>query len=257
MNNSGYILGIHYAHDATVALMKNGEVIEAMSEERLSRAKKHSGFPHEALTYIKNKYGNIPFDKIVLVGENAAHDGVVFTTKEQNLEGRKSVKQGDYFLRALGVRFPPFGLILFLRDLYLIKRDRFGVKKKVDKYIEEIFGKDQVSKIERIEHHHAHAWCAPLFVDDLTKKRIVLTLDGVGDGISGSVNVFDGKKIERMSSVSVDASIGMLYCGIVDILGMSRNEHEFKVMGLAPYAKATSGEKVYEKLKKLVWFDEE
>jgi carbamoyltransferase len=38
---------------------------------------------------------------------------------------------------------------------------------------------------------------------------------------------------------------------------MSRNEHEFKVMGLAPYAKATSGEKVYEKLKKLVWFDEE
>ena len=49
------IVGIHYGHDATVCLMKNGKIIEVMSEERFSRQKKHHGFPHEALKYIKKK----------------------------------------------------------------------------------------------------------------------------------------------------------------------------------------------------------
>ena len=60
-----------------------------------------------------------------------------------------------------------------------------------------------------------------------------------------------------ISKTSLENSLGLLYCAVVDLLGMSRNEHEFKVMGLAPYAKISSGEKVYDKLKELVIYDEE
>ena len=53
---SEYILGIHFGHDATATLMKEGEVVEAMQEERLSRIKKYVGFPDLAVKYIKEKY---------------------------------------------------------------------------------------------------------------------------------------------------------------------------------------------------------
>ena len=54
----------------------------------------------------------------------------------------------------------------------------------------------------------------------------------------------------RLNSFSYRQSLGLVYSSIVDILGMSRNEHEFKVMGLAPYAKISQGEAVYAELQK-------
>lgn len=251
---SEYILGVHYGHDATAVLMKDGEVVEAMSEERLSRAKKHVGFPHESIAYIKHKYGITSFKDVVIVGENPTWDGYIFTTKEQNLEGRKKgARPPKDFLRAIGVVFPFIGKIYALRDFLLLAKVQRGVAFKVDKYLKDQFPE---AKITRLSHHLAHAWSTVLFGDTSTKK-LILTLDGAGDGLSGSINLFDSGKITRLHSVPIAASIGLLYCAIVDMLGMSRNEHEFKVMGLAPYAKASSGEKVYEKLKKLIWFDKE
>ena len=37
---SDYILGVNFGHDATITLMKDGEIVESMSEERLSRHKR-------------------------------------------------------------------------------------------------------------------------------------------------------------------------------------------------------------------------
>jgi carbamoyltransferase len=113
------------------------------------------------------------------------------------------------------------------------------------------------TNVVRLSHHLAHAWATIPFMNDLTTKRLIFTLDGAGDGLSGSINLFDKGEVTRVHGFPMSASIGLLYCAVVDILGMTRNEHEFKVMGLAPYAKAASGEKVYQQLKRLVWFDKE
>ena len=44
MNKIKDVISIHYGHDATVVYIKNGEIVEAMSEERLSRQKNISVF---------------------------------------------------------------------------------------------------------------------------------------------------------------------------------------------------------------------
>ncbi|PIZ66790.1 hypothetical protein COU87_01095 [Candidatus Roizmanbacteria bacterium CG10_big_fil_rev_8_21_14_0_10_39_12] len=246
-----YILGIHIGHDSTAVLFKDGVFLEAMSEERLSRQKKHAGFPHLTVAYLKEKYQVNTFTEVALVGVEL--DDTIMITKEDNEAIRKNgISVSNHFLRAVGVKFPLLGSLFNLRDWVLVKVLSFGIKAKVDKFLRTQFPE---ATITRVEHHLAHAWSVIPFLPDLNKKYLVLTMDGAGDDLSGSVNILDQGQISRKHVTSIHSSVGLLYCAIVDILGMSRNEHEFKVMGLAPYAKVSAGEKVYEKLKKLVWFD--
>ncbi len=255
MQHDDIVLGIHYGHDSTLALIKNGVFVEAMSEERLSRQKKHMGFPHKSLEYIKKKYSISSFKNVVVVGENPAWDGYVFSTEEDNKAIRKEgTRHTKDFLRAIGFKFPILGKVIAVRDALLEKSSVRGVGPRVDEYLHDIFPD---ATIHRISHHFAHAWATVPFMEDTNKKQLVLTLDGAGDSLSGSINMYENGILKQLHTIPMSASIGLLYCAIVDILGMARNEHEFKVMGLAPYAKASSGEKVYEKLKKLVWFDED
>ncbi|MCB9810538.1 MAG: hypothetical protein H6779_01660 [Candidatus Nomurabacteria bacterium] len=248
-----YILGIHIGHDSTAVLLKDGEVMEAMSEERLSRAKKHRGFPFLSIAYIKQKYGINSIEEVVVVGMKYGHE--IFATAEQNLESRKHGSvPADNFLRAIGFRYPLLNKVVNVRDKWVEKRAYSGVEEKLKALLTEQFPS---ARITRIEHHLAHAWATTPFLPDTKKPYLILTLDGAGDDLSGSINIYKDGKIERKHSILIKDSIGLLYAAVVDLLGMARNEHEFKVMGLAPYAKASAGEKVYEKLKELVSFDSE
>ena len=47
-----YILGIHDGHNASVALMKNGRIIDAIQEERFNRIKNFGGYPKKSIQYI-------------------------------------------------------------------------------------------------------------------------------------------------------------------------------------------------------------
>jgi carbamoyltransferase len=247
-----YILGIHYGHDATAVLMRDGEIIEAMSEERLSRQKKHAGFPHLSIKYLKEKYNIADFPDVVIVGDLAR--AIIFNTVEDNIRWRSVDVKPKHFLRALGARFSLLGKLFSIRDYFLNWRITRGVEGKVKEYISKQFPN---SKITYVNHHLAHAWAVVPFMKDVNKSQIILTLDGAGDDLSGSVNIYEQGIVKQLHTTADHQSLGLLYCAIVDLLGMSRNEHEFKVMGLAPYAKASSGKKVYEKLKKWIWFNEE
>ena len=53
-----YILGLScYYHDSSACLIKGGEVIAAVQEERFSRKKHDSRFPKNAIAYCLNSQG--------------------------------------------------------------------------------------------------------------------------------------------------------------------------------------------------------
>lgn len=247
------MLGIHFGHDATVVLIKDGKVLEAMSEERLTRLKKYSGFPNLSLTYIKEKYRIDHFPKVVVVGLLEFSHGAVFATKEQNESGRNNPQMPRHFLRAVFMKFPFLRILIKIRHKLLIKRVAHGQEEKTKEFLSKRF---PGSHIDYIHHHLAHAYAAVPFMES-HERKVVLTCDGAGDDAAASVCVYEEGKMEMMSKTHWDHSLGLLYCGVVDILGMKRNEHEFKVMGLAPYAKVSSGEKVYERLKKIIRYNQD
>jgi carbamoyltransferase len=246
-----HILGIHFGHDATVTLMKDGQIIESMSEERLSRIKKYVGFPHLSLKYIKEKYGIETFPHVFVNG--LEFGGHAFETYESNKKYRENPPQDDWFLRAVGARFPFIQEIYRVFDILRFSKNMVNMEHKTRAFLKEVL---PGSEFHFIHHHLAHAYATIPFMPNTKDKRLVLTLDGQGDDLSGSINLFENGEIQVLHRIPRQNSLGLLYSSIVDILGMARNEHEFKVMGLAPYAKKSSGEKVYAKLKELVWFDE-
>ena len=248
---SKYLFGLNFGHDATVVLMKDGEIVEAMMEERVTRVKKYIGFPHEALHYLKKKY---KIDKFEYVFTDGVDLGVhIINTKQDVIDYRNRPSQNRWFLRAV-VAWIPFSDSLYkVKGIFNAWRISLkGTVKMTKNFLAREFPE---SIIVNTPHHLSHAWASIPFIDDLSKKRLILILDGEGDTFCGSINIFENGDIKVLHQFSRENSLGLLYASFVDLLGMSRNEHEFKVMGLAPYAKKSSGEKVYEKLKEIIWFD--
>ena len=247
---SEYLLGLNFGHDATVVLVKDGEIVEAIMEERLNRIKKYIGFPHEALSYIKQKYELENFPEVFTDGIELGRQ--IVNTKEDVIAYRSRPSQNVWFSRAV-ISWLPGGDFL-----YRIKDALVGRSSKTEAMVRTYLAREfPESKITNVPHHLSHAWASIPFIDELAKKRLILIMDGEGDMFCGSINIFENGEIKVLHQFTKENSLGLLYASFVDLLGMSRNEHEFKVMGLAPYAKKSSGEKVYEKLKDLIRFDSE
>ncbi len=251
---SEHIIGLNFGHDATVVVMKDGEIVEAMMEERLSRVKKYIGFPHEALAYVRRKYPDLPMTQVYADAVETGYH--IVNTKADVIEYHgRFPRTGKWFWKAVVEKLPMSAQLYRLKDaLYEFRfrsTDRKGI---IAAFLKREF---PAAAIVNVPHHLSHAWAAVPFLPEYETKRLIITLDGEGDELCGSINIFEKGNICVEKEFANIHSLGLLYAAFVDILGMTRNEHEFKVMGLAPYAKASSGEKVYQKLKKLLWFDTE
>lgn len=102
-------------------------------------------------------------------------------------------------------------------------------------------------KLYRVEHHMAHAASAYYGWGKFDEPVLVLTCDGSGDRLSATVNIGKDGKITRIAYVRAEYSIGLIYAMTTLLLGMKPNEHEYKLMGMAPYAHKEDGEKLARK----------
>jgi carbamoyltransferase len=70
------------------------------------------------------------------------------------------------------------------------------------------------------------------------ESALVLTLDGVGDGLSGTISTFEGGKLRLLSAIGARDSFGIFYEMSTRLLNMRELEDEGKVMALASYGYA-------------------
>ena len=90
------------------------------------------------------------------------------------------------------------------------------------------------SKVVHIDHHKCHANYI-LYFTLQKEKCLVFTIDGSGDrGINASISIGTNGKLEKFYETK-NCIIGRIYSHITLMLGMRRLEHEYKLMGLAPY----------------------
>jgi carbamoyltransferase len=219
-------IGVHDGHNASVALLRDGRLEFALQEERLTRVKNQGDAPAEA--------GQMA---IRAAGRDAGSAPVGLNGHYMNYgQWRRETIQADYE-----------------------RPSRWKQRLKntlVDRVYQEIKAADRVYQLEEagfarqqmrpVEHHLAHASAAYYTSPFRGAKTLVLTCDGSGDRLSATVSIGHHASLQRIAEISEHDSIGRLYALVTRYLGMSPLEHEYKVMGLAPYASSRMFEEWFE-----------
>lgn len=249
------IISIHYGHNASVAYLQDGEVKFCASEERFNRIKNSTGFPVLALNHIWEKYGK-EIDCYVVSQKYSW--GYNFLKKN----GFKSVSWSKYYdsekertpwkIRILGKMWANRMIKKIIKASEQEEKNKNGFE-KMQKYFSNFLNISK-EKIIFMHHHASHAY-SPLFFQTSNEKSLVFTLDGEGDGLSATVNIYDKNEMKIISKSSKAFSLGYLYSEVTGFLGMKPSEHEFKVMGLAPYAKEEYFNKLLPFFRKIIWLN--
>jgi carbamoyltransferase len=89
------------------------------------------------------------------------------------------------------------------------------------------------ARLKRAEHHLSHAanaWLASGF-----ERALVVTLDGYGSGLAGSVSLAEDGKLRRLHNLRFPHSLGTLYESVTSSLGFQPDRHAGKIVGLAAF----------------------
>ncbi len=225
-----FIIGISsFYHDSAACIIKDGEIIAAVQEERFTRIKHDSSFPHNAIKFCL-KSNNLELNDI---------DYVVFY--------EKPIPKFERLLETY-MAYAPKGLKSFSASLPVWVKDKLFQKKKLIDSLNKLSNKDidWNNKLLFSEHHLSHA--ASAFYPSPFKSSAILTLDGVGEWTTTSYGIGEGNKIELKKEIHFPHSLGLLYSTFTYYTGFKVNSGEYKLMGLAPYGKPKYTELIKEKL---------
>jgi carbamoyltransferase len=209
-----YILGLNAFHgDSSACILKDGEVIIALEEERIRRIKHWAGFPIEAIKYCLQDAGITiqDIDHITISRDPSAN-----VLKKIKHTLKNSISVSTIF-------------------------DRYANSKKVKSVkglLAEAFSIDEAAikaTIHNIEHHRSHLGSA--FFASPFEKAALLSIDGFGDFTSTMTAIGNGNQIEIKDAVHFPHSAGIFYTSFTQYLGFPKYGDEYKIMGLAPYGK--------------------
>ena len=206
------ILGINAYHgDVAAVLLRDGELVAAVEEERFRRVKHWAGFPRESIHTCLQMAGVTPM---------AVDHFAISRDPRANL-----LRKALFTLR----KRPSPSLIW----------DRAKNATRVQNVAETIateFDLDLPRVRERlhwVEHHPAHL--ASAFFVSPFEEAAVCAIDGFGDFVSTSGGIGRGHTLEVLERVYFPHSLGLLYLALTQYLGFVHYGDEYKVMGLAPY----------------------
>ncbi len=225
-----YVLGVWDGHDAGAALIEDSKVLFASNEERYTKRKLEVKFPvnsvHAALKHAGLKPNDI---------ENIAFTTTEFTKALERVF--PSMKENYYMFRRRKTPKPSFEwarhkLKHSLTSIGITPGSAAVSKAAVARQLKHIGFRG--FKLDVVEHHAAHSACAA-FTSPF-RKALVITLDGLGDGLCGSVSILENGRLERKVAIKAMDSIGIFYEQVTNIVGMRELEDEGKVMAMADYS---------------------
>ena len=241
------VLGVNDGHNAAACLYEDGRIVAAVQEERFRRIKNWSGMPTQAIDFVLQKGGVAP-KELDWVALNGFHTTYAMT-REQLMDEYRHINDLDVTLRRKTRRLiravaGSTGVLGLYRKHYLAER----IKPLIALGIPQ-------ERIRPVEHHMAHAAAAYYGWANFSDDVLVLTADGSGDGLCGSVSIGRDGRLERLHEIPMAQSVGNIYAMVTFLMGMVPLEHEYKLMGLAPYADSKGAEHVYHRLMALVRFN--
>jgi carbamoyltransferase len=233
------IIGIHQGHNASASLLQDGQLTHAAQEERFTGVKNQPGFPGHAIRWILSNSGLTPrdIDHVVHGSWNKTLD----LSRDEILEVYRG--QAQRSKRVEGMTQLKVARATILKKVGLYEKLKLALDDGLFEETRALFA-GQTDRISSRDHHLCHAAQAYYMSPFAEGDALVLTADGSGDGLSASVCVGRGGRLERISETSDGHSLGDIYARVTFMMGMVPLEHEYKLMGMAPYVSDRYAEKV-------------
>ncbi|OGD29697.1 hypothetical protein A2833_02560 [Candidatus Azambacteria bacterium RIFCSPHIGHO2_01_FULL_44_55] len=265
------ILGLHIeTHDTGAALIKDGKIIAAVNEERLSRVKMDGSIPwrsiKEVLRIANAKEGDI--DVIAFSGFKPGSKKLFYFFWQQ--AQRAVYTKGSYLKSFLNPKTFNFGR--FLRQTGIAAAiEYFGVTKGAREIIREFKRKGFSGSVIFVNHDLAHA-AGAYFTSGFDPVRsrpaegTATTASGrsASNGVEkGFVAIIEGSSfdntasfwqaehgnLEKIHEIPLPHSLGRYYEVVTAILGFHPKKHGGKITGLAAFG---DPKKYYDKVAALL-----
>ncbi len=232
-----WVLGVHDGHNCGATLVCGGRVVASVSEERLSRKKNEVGYPRRSIEAVL-QIGGIDSSQLASI----VYASLFMHRTEYLTDITPWYKVGARDQERAKQESPAYQKAVFEQR----KAERIA---EICQHLD--VGPERVSFLE---HHLCHLAAAYYTRPAASSDRGILglTCDGAGDNLCATVAVCRGNDIKRIAATGRSASLGKIYSRITFLMGMTPWEHEYKVMGLAPYAEPDRSERAAEPLRKLL-----
>ncbi len=265
------IISIVDSHTSSASLICNGSVEVLVSEERFTRKKGQISYPKKSIDYCLKILGKRKLDQVLVNGKIAADP---FTIR---LARSNTFSVSDWINEQYEYQKP---ILIEKKKISSIKRKYFYKLQKKKKfpqtnylnintvnwtydgsdYDRNLFRSIQIktlkkhlkiddNKIKFSEHHPSHSAYAYFASPFRKKKALVFTMDAVGEKINATISIVKNDKIREVFRTG-NSNLGRLWKYITLLLSMKPDEHEYKVMGLAPYAHEKYSREVLNLFKK-------
>jgi carbamoyltransferase len=255
------LLGVHCGHNSSAALMRDGEIVGAVQEERFTKRKNQVAFPRRAIRHLvdchlggdagridKVAFATLKADPVGLalarysdfdvsdhVKENHEYWRPVFYEGRAN-DGeywREMFRRGEHLNMDHNVDVDTLMAMPLAEAIpYLNSVERPAAMRRAFEWS---------GAVDQIDHHSCHAYYAfygaPV-ARNHWEDTLILTADSWGDDCNWSAwTVAPDGALSKCAS-GADHGVARIYRFVTLILGMKPNEHEYKVMGLSSYSKS-------------------
>src|SRR5574338_1160530 len=211
-------IGIHDGHNASLSILDDGNIIFAIQEERFTYQKNEGGLPKNSIKYLQEKY---PLSKNDEIGFVSYHVPTYDWSKSAVL---KAYSKSDSYTSILKLSIKNFDFIYRLYSNYTNRTRKQIISDTFQDYTTYF-----------MDHHLCHASTAYYGLGKYDEDILVITLDGDGDRRSGSIYMGHNGELRELESLKTKDSLGWLYSFSTFLFNMIPFEHEYKIMGLAPY----------------------
>ncbi len=278
------ILSITDGYNASASLMVDGKIVLALQEERFNEVKSYMGYPLQSINYclsylkdnnltldragMASKHQN-PYDQKVKIYQNFKPEDFrewwrnkiqfnYFTGKNgKNIKLIKGKKRNQSTIRYLKKIKNKYKKNIEHHDFKFLNNKTINKphleidyynKVRIKTFANQIGFKED--DIELIDHHTCHAYYGYFSSSLNGKDCLISTIDGGGDGYKQSLWTVKKNKLKLLSKNN-SCPIGKYWKIICVLLSLKPHEHEYKVMGLAPYSKEKYTNEVFSKIKNL------
>ena len=208
------ILGLNAYHgDSSACVIRDGELIAAVEEERFRRQKHWAGLPVRSVEYCLGAAG------ITLA--DVDHIAINRNPKANVLKKVLFAFTKRPSLRLITDRLQNASRV---RDIKTELAEAFGLSPDSLR-----------ARFHPVEHHVAHL--ASSFLVSPFDQAAVVSVDGFGDFVGAMRGVGRGGLIDVHHRTFFPHSLGLFYLALTQYIGFPKYGDEYKVMGMAAYGK--------------------